>query len=636
MKLPTFLLLERGSPAVGAPPTGRVGQGAAASSDADHRSDAMAMSEPGGIGDASSVAIETFAEVIARREPLPRDRATSDAAVPTGAAAPLDLPAFLQVLPKAGTAVAVAAGREPIMAAAVRRLADATSPDETAVSSRPPSRQTDASLRLPSFLAAPAPRGADDPPAIAQRSVGTVAALREGLPELDPSRSVRPSAGISPADGAIRRVDIVHSDALAPPPDAPAPDSVDSVDVVVESAQPRSEAEPAARSERALAAAMVPAYAPVAPTIPGPPPPALSGREDRLLAGISGRAGHIARTDIVFDPASGPSIAAPPSAQPSAGSDRAREAALVPAQAPAVLTAGAVDIPTAPTQTRVSTTPARVGTDTASFSGSQTRVVVSRSTAPERTPAAAVPTASSEAVKRTAEERPGHGSHRIDPPEPIRLSVRPTVEARTQNLIVSLSTLPPAPASPADPVATQATLSARAASAPDPAAVSVLTATAIGFGMPDMSVKTDPGSDALQEPVGGEAWEEQLGAQLSVMASGGGESEAVMKLAPEELGELEIRVVVRDGEATLQFGATNADARQAIEAAQPRLRELFASQGLAISAFSVFSSLNGNPQSNPRSGEGPQRSSRGGSTARAEMEVRVAARNPQGIVDLYA
>lgn len=166
--------------------------------------------------------------------------------------------------------------------------------------------------------------------------------------------------------------------------------------------------------------------------------------------------------------------------------------------------------------------------------------------------------------------------------------------------------------------------------------MSVPTAVVSGIAASHINVTTEVPSDAPAEPVGSEAWQDQLGAQLTVMANGDGVTEAVMKLAPEELGELEIRVVVRDGEAALHFGATNADTRQAIENAQPRLRELFASQDMAISNFSVFSSLSGNPQSNSRPGDAPPRPSRPGTTARAGTQMPVTARVGQGIVDLYA
>jgi len=151
---------------------------------------------------------------------------------------------------------------------------------------------------------------------------------------------------------------------------------------------------------------------------------------------------------------------------------------------------------------------------------------------------------------------------------------------------------------------------------------------------PSLSAQISAGS--LDAPVGSDVWQDQLGAQLSVMASTGGESEAVMKLAPEGLGELEIRVLVRDGQASLQFGASNADARQAIEVAQPRLRELFISQGMDIANFSVFNTLTGNPHSAFKQGESHPRPARSATAASDGLQVRVTVRTPQGIVDTYA
>jgi flagellar hook-length control protein FliK len=109
-----------------------------------------------------------------------------------------------------------------------------------------------------------------------------------------------------------------------------------------------------------------------------------------------------------------------------------------------------------------------------------------------------------------------------------------------------------------------------------------------------------------------------------------------MKLAPEELGELEVRVEVRDGEAALQFGVLNADARQAVEAAQSRLRELFSSQGMNISEFRVFSNLSGDPQSTSNGGRGASPNPRPAMGAEGDREVVVRPRRSVGVLDLYA
>lgn len=140
----------------------------------------------------------------------------------------------------------------------------------------------------------------------------------------------------------------------------------------------------------------------------------------------------------------------------------------------------------------------------------------------------------------------------------------------------------------------------------------------------------------LRQTVGTEAWQDELSAQLSFLAEQGEGAEAVMKLAPEELGELEVRVEVRDGEAALQFGVANAEARQAVEAAQTRLRDLFTSQGMNVSEFRVFSNLSGNSHSSSSDGRGSRPAPRLVAGAEGELEVVVRPRRSVGVLDLYA
>lgn len=97
----------------------------------------------------------------------------------------------------------------------------------------------------------------------------------------------------------------------------------------------------------------------------------------------------------------------------------------------------------------------------------------------------------------------------------------------------------------------------------------------------------DHGSRELRAPVGTHAWTQQLGDELAWMAQQGRDS-ASLKLSPEHLGPLEVRISMREGEASVWFGAANAETRSALEQALPRLRELFASQGLALADAGVF------------------------------------------------
>lgn len=95
------------------------------------------------------------------------------------------------------------------------------------------------------------------------------------------------------------------------------------------------------------------------------------------------------------------------------------------------------------------------------------------------------------------------------------------------------------------------------------------------------------GMHPLQTPVGSAAWGDELGTRLAWMAERGQHS-ASLKLSPEHLGPLEVRITLRDDQATVWFGAAHADTRAAIEHALPRLRELFASEGLSLADAGVF------------------------------------------------
>ncbi len=98
------------------------------------------------------------------------------------------------------------------------------------------------------------------------------------------------------------------------------------------------------------------------------------------------------------------------------------------------------------------------------------------------------------------------------------------------------------------------------------------------------------GGDAprgLHNSVGSSAWADELGTRLALMADRGQHS-ASLRLSPEHLGPLEVRISVRDDQASVWFGASHADTRAALEQALPRLRELFAAQGLSLADTGVF------------------------------------------------
>ncbi len=163
---------------------------------------------------------------------------------------------------------------------------------------------------------------------------------------------------------------------------------------------------------------------------------------------------------------------------------------------------------------------------------------------------------------------------------------------------------------------------------------------AVGLSAGSAEGATLDGSAALRQPVGTEAWQDELSAQLSVMAEQGERSEAVMKLAPAELGELEIRIEIRGSEAAFQFGAASIETRQALELAQSRLREMMIGQGISVAEFSIFNDLSNKNDADsrrPQDQSAPNTMAQGlGRGAITDLQVTSGTRRSVGMVDLYA
>jgi flagellar hook-length control protein FliK len=68
-------------------------------------------------------------------------------------------------------------------------------------------------------------------------------------------------------------------------------------------------------------------------------------------------------------------------------------------------------------------------------------------------------------------------------------------------------------------------------------------------------------------------------------------SEMVIKLKPEHLGELTLKIAVDNGTVSATFHTASAEVRSAIEASLPQLRQDMASQGLKVDYVGVYASL---------------------------------------------
>jgi flagellar hook-length control protein FliK len=137
-------------------------------------------------------------------------------------------------------------------------------------------------------------------------------------------------------------------------------------------------------------------------------------------------------------------------------------------------------------------------------------------------------------------------------------------------------------------------------------------------------------SAEVRTPVGAQGWSDEIGTHLTMMAANGREA-ASLRLTPEHLGPLEIRISMKDGEASVLFNASNPDTRSALEQSLPRLRELFASQGLVLADANVS-------RDGPRDTFRPAtfaNASRGSSDAGAEGDVKSITSARLGLVDTY-
>jgi flagellar hook-length control protein FliK len=93
-----------------------------------------------------------------------------------------------------------------------------------------------------------------------------------------------------------------------------------------------------------------------------------------------------------------------------------------------------------------------------------------------------------------------------------------------------------------------------------------------------------------------------------------------------------VRIAVRDDQASVWFGSAHADTRAAIEQALPRLRELFASQGLALADAGVHHDAP-REQSRQAATAAVSDALGGGGSETEVTSVQIAAR--LGLVDEY-
>lgn len=156
-----------------------------------------------------------------------------------------------------------------------------------------------------------------------------------------------------------------------------------------------------------------------------------------------------------------------------------------------------------------------------------------------------------------------------------------------------------------------------------------LAATQLDQPSSKLALSMEALSRPVQAPVGSSQWADEIGTRLTMMTEQGKQA-ASLRLSPEHLGPLEIRIAIRDDQASVWFGAAHADTRAAIEHALPRLRELFEAQGMTLADAGVY-------QEAPREQGNAERNFTNSEFASQSMEESVASvRVNLGLVDAYA
>jgi flagellar hook-length control protein FliK len=128
-------------------------------------------------------------------------------------------------------------------------------------------------------------------------------------------------------------------------------------------------------------------------------------------------------------------------------------------------------------------------------------------------------------------------------------------------------------------------------------------------------------------PVHDPRWPEAVATQVRWAVADGVQS-ATLKMVPEHLGPVELHIELKDNQVNVNFGATQADTRLALQDALPRLREVLAGAGITLGQANV----------QQQSGRASQFAAPGARQQRDEAVEGVVtqARLALGLVDLYA
>jgi flagellar hook-length control protein FliK len=141
----------------------------------------------------------------------------------------------------------------------------------------------------------------------------------------------------------------------------------------------------------------------------------------------------------------------------------------------------------------------------------------------------------------------------------------------------------------------------------------------------------------LEVPMHQPGWDQALGERVKWMANQNVQV-AEIRLNPPSLGPLEVRVHVEGDRTHVNFLAPQATTREAIDAALPRLREMFAEGGLSLGDVTVShqDARQARGQNGEGSGQGGAQGNDQGHEEGATLNNELSPSQGLGLVDYYA
>lgn len=146
------------------------------------------------------------------------------------------------------------------------------------------------------------------------------------------------------------------------------------------------------------------------------------------------------------------------------------------------------------------------------------------------------------------------------------------------------------------------------------------------------SADNAPAVARIDTPVGSRGWDAEVGQKVVLMVNRL-ESRAELTLTPPHMGRVEVSISVNGDQTSAAFVSASPAAREALEQALPRLREILAEAGITLGQASV------NAESPRQDREGTPAEQRGGNRNVESAGAAAPAqwlRRSEGLVDTFA